>query len=120
MSAPARLTTVVIDCTAPDRLAEFYGTVTGWEVTYRDDDCVYLGDGGPIQLGFQRVAGYRPPTWPSPDKQAHLDFTVTDVDQVTKELLTIGATRPEFQPGGEQWTVLADPEGHLLCLVAQE
>jgi predicted enzyme related to lactoylglutathione lyase len=118
MPALARLATVVIDCTAPDQLAEFYRTVTGWEVTYRDGDCVHLGDGGPIQLGFQRVEGYQAPGWPSPAKQAHLDFTVTDVDRVAKELVAIGATRPEFQPGGDQWTVLADPEGHLLCLAA--
>jgi hypothetical protein len=116
MSASARLTTVVIDCTAPGQLAEFYRTVTGWEVTYSDADCVHLGDGGAIQLGFQRVEGYQPPSWPSPVKQAHLDFTVTDVDRAVKELLTMGATRPEFQPGGDRWTVLADPEGHLLCL----
>ncbi|GLY68401.1 VOC family protein [Amycolatopsis taiwanensis] len=117
MSALAQPATVVIDCAAPGPLAEFYRTVTGWEVTYRDVDCVHLGDGG-VQLGFQRVAGYQPPNWPSPAKQAHLDFTVADVDQAVKQLLAIGATRPEYQPGGEQWVVLADPEGHLLCLAA--
>jgi hypothetical protein len=70
MPALAEFTTVVIDCTDPSPLAEFYRTVTGREVTYRDKDSVHLGNGGPIQLGFQRVEGYRPPGWPDVAKHA--------------------------------------------------
>lgn len=120
MSALAQLATVIIDCRAPGPLAEFYRTLTGWAVTYRDADFVYLGDGGPVQLGFQRVEGYQPPGWPGPAKQAHLDFKVADVERAVKELVGLGATRPEFQPGGAEWVVLADPEGHLLCLAAAD
>lgn len=116
MPTLAQLATVVIDCRAPGSLAEFYRTVTGWEITYSDADTVYLG--GPIQLGFQRVEGYQPPSWPDPAKHAHLDFKVADVDHAVKELLALGATKPEFQPGGDEWVVLADPEGHLFCLAA--
>jgi catechol 2,3-dioxygenase-like lactoylglutathione lyase family enzyme len=118
MSALAQLATVVIDCAAPGPLADFYRTLTGWEVVSSETDCVCLGDGGSIQLGFQRVEGYQPPSWPSPAKQAHLDFTVADIERTVKELVALGATRPEFQPGGDEWVVLADPEGHLLCLAA--
>jgi hypothetical protein len=118
MPALAKLTTVVIDCADPGPLAEFYRTVTGWELTHSDSDFVYLGDGGPIQLGFQRVEGYQPPSWPDPAKHAHLDLKVTDIEHAVKELLAVGATRPEFQPGGDEWVVLADPEGHVFCLAA--
>ena len=120
MSPLAQLATVIIDCATPGPLAEFYSTLTGWKVTYSDADCVYLGEGEPIQLGFQRVEGYQPPGWPSPAKQTHLDFKVADVDRTVKELVTLGATRPEFQPGGDEWVVLADPEGHVFCLAAAE
>ena len=113
----AQLTTIVLDCADPAPLAEFYRAVTGWEVTSSDEDGVYLGNGA-VQLAFVRVEGYRPPGWPDPAKQAHLDFQVTDLDLTVKQLLALGATVPEFQPGGDQWTVLADPQGHLLCLVA--
>jgi hypothetical protein len=58
MSVFAQLAIVVIDCGTSGSLAEFYRTLSGWEVTYSDADCVYLGDGGPIELGFQRVEGY--------------------------------------------------------------
>lgn len=117
MSAPAQLTTIVLDCADPGPLAEFYQAVTGWEVTSSDADSAYLGKDG-IQLALVKVDGYEPPVWPSPAKQAHLDFQVADLDLAVKQLLALGATKPEFQPGEGQWTVLADPQGHLLCLVA--
>ena len=118
MSALGTLTTVVLDCADPGPLAEFYCAVTGWKVTYSDDDSVQVGDGGPIQLGFQRVEGYRPPGWPDPAKQAHLDVSVDDLTATVKKVLALGATKPDFQPGGGDWTVLIDPAGHPFCLVA--
>jgi catechol 2,3-dioxygenase-like lactoylglutathione lyase family enzyme len=120
MSALARVATVVIDCAVPDRLADFYRVVTGAEVTHRDADFVSLAGDGTVQLAFQRVAGYRPPNWPDPAKHAHLDFQVADVDQAVKELLALGAAKPDFQPGGQDWVVLTDPEGHPFCLAAGE
>jgi hypothetical protein len=116
MSALAEFTAVIIDCADPASLAEFYRKLTDWEVTYSDEDCASLGNGGPIQLGFQRIEGYRGPGWPDARKHAHLDLKVTDLEGTTKELLDIGATMPEFQPGEDKWVVLADPEGHLFCL----
>jgi hypothetical protein len=113
----AQVSTVVIDCAAPGPLAEFYQTMTGWKVTSSDADSVYLG-GDSIQLAFQRIAGYKPPTWPGPAKHAHLDFQVADLESAVTELLAIGATKPEFQPGGDDWVVLTDPEGHPFCVAA--
>lgn len=114
-----KLSTVVLDCPDPDRLAAFYQAVTGWKETYRDDDTVQLGDGSGVQLGFQRVADQRPPSWPGADKQVHLDFTVSDLGAAAETVLALGATRPDFQPGDDQWLVLADPAGHLFCLVPE-
>ena len=117
MAVRAELTAIIIDCAAPKALAEFYHHVTGWELTHSDHDSAYLGN-GPIQLAFQRVDGYEGPGWPNAAKHAHLDFTVADLDAATKELLALGAARPDFQPGENRWTVLTDPEGHAFCIVA--
>ncbi|MCP2246424.1 VOC family protein [Lentzea aerocolonigenes] len=117
MPALAQLTTIVLDCADPGPLAEFYRAVTGWEVTSSGEEYAYLGSDG-VQLALVRVPDYRPPSWPGPDKQAHLDFQVADIDLAVKQLLELGATKPDFQPGGDEWTVLADPQGHLLCLAA--
>jgi predicted enzyme related to lactoylglutathione lyase len=116
MPAHADLSAVIIDCADPAALAEFYRKVTGWKLTYSDETFAYLGDGGPIQLGFQRVDGYRAPGWPDAAKHAHLDLKVADPQRAAKELLALGATRPDFQPGEGSWVVLADPEGHVFCL----
>ena len=120
MPVLATVSTIVLDCADPAALAEFYRVVTGWKVTYADDDCVNLGDGGPIQLGFQRVDGYRPAGWPDLAKHAHLDLTVGDRDRAIREYIALGATKPEFQPGGDGWVVLADPAGHPFCLLSGE
>ncbi|NEW38022.1 VOC family protein [Nocardia cyriacigeorgica] len=117
MTVHANLAAIIIDCASPKAMAEFYREVTGWKITHTDDDSAYLGE-GPIQLAFQRVMGYEGPGWPDTAKHAHLDFTVADVPTETERLLALGATVPDFQPGQGQWTVLADPEGHLFCIAA--
>ena len=106
-----QLSTIVIDCADPKKLAGFYKAALGLEITYSDDDFVYLGD----RLAFQRVANYRGPSWPDDGKHAHLDLQVDDLSQA-EELIKLGATRPDFQPGGDKWVVLRDPEGHPFCL----
>lgn len=120
MPAPAKFSTVVIDCAEPTALADFYRKVTGWEITYSDPDFATIGDGGPAQISFQRVTGYHPPAWPSGPAHTHLDLTVADIGGATKELLELGAAKPEFQPGEGKWVVLTDPEGHPFCIAAGE
>jgi hypothetical protein len=115
MPAIAELTTVILDSADPVKLADFYARATGWPVTGSDDDFVYLGD-GPVQLAFQRVPGYRGPGWPDAGKHAHLDFRVAEPEAAIRDLLALGAAKPEFQPGAGAWTVLTDPEGHPFCV----
>ncbi|MEU0812417.1 VOC family protein [Streptomyces sp. NPDC005970] len=112
-----QLSTVVFDCADPAALAAFYQKATGWEITSSGQDFASVGNGTPVQLGFVRAAGYRPPSWPDGATQVHLDFTVTDLDGAVEELVGIGASRPDFQPGEGRWIVLTDPEGHPFCLV---
>ncbi|MFI8456679.1 VOC family protein [Kitasatospora sp. NPDC085464] len=111
-----QLSTIVIDCADPVALAAFYQKATGWEITHSDQDFASLGDGTPVRLAFVRVDGYRAPGWPGGAAHVHLDFTVADVHRAAEELLAFGASRPEFQPGEDEWIVLTDPEGHPFCL----
>ncbi len=117
MSALATVSTIIFDGADPGALAEFYRKATGWEVASADDDFVYLGNGGPIQLAFQRVPDYRPPAWPDSAKQAHLDLAVADVETAVAEFVAAGAARPGFQPG-DGWVVLTDPAGHPFCVTS--
>ena len=55
----------VVDCPDPRRLAAFYQALTGWVVTYENDDEVVAigpGDGRFPDISFQRVDGYTPPS----------------------------------------------------------
>jgi predicted enzyme related to lactoylglutathione lyase len=117
MAEHISLATVILDCADPGALAEFYSTATGWPITGSDADWAYVGE-GPVTVAFQRVEGYRGPAWPDPAKHAHLDFKAADPAAAVKKLVAAGATLPEFQPGGADWTVLTDPEGHPFCVSA--
>ncbi|MEV4532513.1 VOC family protein [Asanoa sp. NPDC049518] len=108
------LTAITFDTADPAKLAAFYAELTGWAPGYQDDDFHSLGD-GPIKLGFQRVEGYEGPDWPDPAKHAHLDFSVPDLQEGVERAISLGAGKPEFQPG-DTWVVLTDPDGHPFCL----
>ncbi|MFE9724214.1 VOC family protein [Streptomyces sp. NPDC005794] len=118
MSALKQLSTVGVNCADPAALAAFYHKATGWEITHSDQDLVSLGSAPAVQLAFVRVDGYEPPGWPDGATYLHLDFTVSDLDAAVEELLGLGASRPDFQPGEGRWIVLTDPEGHPFCLSA--
>ena len=55
-----------MDCADADVMADFYGRLLGWKVTYRDHDYVSMQDpGGGAGLSFQEEPWYQPPVWPS-------------------------------------------------------
>ncbi|MFB7664934.1 VOC family protein [Kitasatospora sp. NPDC056138] len=110
------LAAITLDAREPKELAEFYCKVTGWDVLFSSDDFTYVGPAGTPRLAFQRVTDHTAPQWPDSAKQFHLDFKVAGLDEAERELLDLGATKPEFQPGGEKWRVLNDPAGHQFCI----
>ena len=116
----ARLRSVVLDCPDPHGLAEFYRGIVGGEITFARDDWVVLVVDG-LRLAFQQSGDFAPPTWPAGERpqQFHLDLTVADVDTVEPQVLALGATKHDVQPGeavGDQFRVYLDPAGHPFCL----
>jgi len=120
MAGIARLSLTALDCPDPRALAEFYASITGWEI---DDggDWVQLRSDTGATLAFQRAPDHRPPMWPSDDhpQQAHLDFDVPDLDTGEEQVLALGARKAEVQPG-TSFRVFLDPAGHPFCLVLDE
>jgi len=115
--AIARYPSFVYDCPDAGTLARFYALLLGWEVTENEDWFdIKPADGGNC-ISFQRVDDYRAPTWPSQDvpQQLHLDVVVPDLDEAEAEVLELGATRTEHQPG-TTFRVFLDPAGHPFCL----
>lgn len=117
MAGFANLIMVDLECTDPPALAEFYHQVLGWDVTHSQADYAVITDGS-TRVRFGLVDGYEAPGWPdsAAPKRYHLDLRVDDVAKAVERCLELGAGRPEFQPGGDRWTVLTDPAGHPFCL----
>lgn len=119
MPPQMKLTAITLDCADPEVMAAFYREATGFELHPKSDaDFAGVTRSDGLVIGFQRVDGYRAPRWPGQavPQQSHLDFTVEDLDEAESQLLELGATKPEHQPGGDRWRVLTDPAGHPFCL----
>jgi predicted enzyme related to lactoylglutathione lyase len=117
MAGFAELIWLDLECADPPTLAEFYHQLLGWEIADSHHDYAVLNGGG-FRIRLGRVDGYEPPGWPdsAAPKRYHLDLQVDDLAGAIERCLLLGATKPAFQPGGDSWTVLADPAGHPLCL----
>ncbi|MDP9237797.1 MAG: VOC family protein [Chloroflexota bacterium] len=114
------LATVNMDCADAEAMADFYGRLLGWEVTYRDDDFILMQDpAGGTGLSFQEEAWYQAPVWPERPgeltKMIHLDIKVNDLDAAVAHALAAGARLAEHQPRPDLRIVL-DPAGHPFCL----
>lgn len=121
------LRSVCVDCHHPAALAKFWAAALGWTVRpHRDEDLVWLAERGLAPDEDPNVCVDPPdrslPTlWfnevsePKVGKvRIHLDANV-DATSGIDDLVAMGARVIEANPGGEQWTVMADPEGHEFC-----
>jgi catechol 2,3-dioxygenase-like lactoylglutathione lyase family enzyme len=124
-----------LDTTDVRGLAEFYRELLGLQYRPGDEpptdegsddaDWLVLVDAaGNRQLAFQEVATLTPSTWPSHDvpMQLHLDFRVDTVDELERHRRRaeqLGATLrlDRTRDDEEQLYVLADPAGHLFCIL---
>jgi Glyoxalase-like domain len=111
-----RVGSVVVDCNDFDAMMAFWQEALhyvhrdplepGW-VVLRDPD------GGNVNVSLQQV----------PEKRVgknRLHFDLYTADQVgeVERLLGLGATRyPRTPEPGEDFVVLADPEGNLFCVI---
>ncbi|MCX5064999.1 VOC family protein [Micromonospora lupini] len=117
MTTTADLAMVNLDSSDPAAHAAFYHRALGWEITHSEAEYAMISGGG-ASIGFGLVEGYQPPSWPDPagQKRYHLDLYVDDLAVATKEFVAVGASKPEFQPGGDRWVVLLDPIGQPFCI----
>jgi len=114
--AIARYPSVVLDCPDPAALAAFYGALLDWKVEASADWADIRAEGGQC-FSFQQVDGYTKPRWPEQQvpQQMHIDVMVDDLDNAEAEVLRLGATKHEYQPG-TTFRVFLDPAGHPFCL----
>ena len=117
----SRISELVLNCSDPELLAEFWSGVLGYVELGREDGAIEIG---PPDAGF---GGLQPTIIlsrrdePEPGKsRLHIDVNAIDRDQDAEleRLLSLGARRADIgQTGDESWHVLADLEGNEFCLL---
>ncbi|WP_432055928.1 VOC family protein [Streptomyces sp. bgisy022] len=118
MTAIAEPGAVTLSCSDPASLADFYAAATGWQKVFSSESAAYLAGSNGMRMGFVRIEGFEPPSWPEARNRVHLDFSVADLEKAEAELLALGADKPEEQPGEGKWTVLLDPAGYPFCITS--
>ena len=112
--AKARIGSVVIVCKDVPRMVGFWREALGY-VPRRpptpEDDFMILSDpagrGPNVSIdGMEPLRG-----------KLHLDLYTEDPEGEVERLLRLGATVYSAREPGEDFVVLADPEGNLFCVV---
>ncbi|MEU1406555.1 VOC family protein [Streptomyces sp. NPDC005728] len=111
---------VVLDCTEPEKLAQFYKELLDGRETNASANLVEIRGADGIRLAFRRDANATPPSWPRPETslQAHLDFLVEDLDEAERRVIGLGGRPLETRdaPGPYEERGYADPAGHSFTL----
>ena len=112
-----RVGSVVMNCNDYGRMLDFWSKTLGY--TPRDG-----ADPGPPPHRFTVL---RDPSGKGPNVsidegepergQIHLDLYTEDPEGEVERLLKLGASLYRKRGPGEDFTVLADPEGNLFCVV---
>ncbi len=107
---------LVLDCSDPERLAEFWALALGYGNLGTFGSYVALipsGRPGP-KLLLQRVDEPK-----SVKNRMHFDIEVPDIHAEAARLVGLGATRVSEQPlteHGTSWLLMMDPEGNEFCV----
>jgi hypothetical protein len=122
------LRSVVVDCHHPLALARFWAEALGWTLRPHDqDDLAWLAERGLTPETDPSIAVDPPdPSLPNlwfnevPEPKVgkvriHMDVNVPDARGIDR-LVELGARVLAPHPGGEGWTVMADPEGNEFCV----
>jgi predicted enzyme related to lactoylglutathione lyase len=106
---------LVLDCTDPDRLGDFWSGALGYTTLGGAGSYVLLVDEAKQRpkLLLQRVDEPK-----AGKNRMHLDVETEDVDGEVRWLEELGATRLEdpMEEHGSRWVVMADPEGNEFCV----
>ena len=107
---------LVLDCSDPERLAEFWALALGYGNLGTFGSYVALvpsGRPGP-KLLLQRVDEPK-----AVKNRMHFDIEVPDIHAEADRLVALGATRVSEQPlteHGTSWLLMMDPEGNEFCV----
>lgn len=102
------------DSANASELAAFYQGLIGGTID-EFPEWMNLERENELNLSFQSVADYQPPTWPTQERgqQIHIDFHTDDREAEVNRAIQLGASLQVMEQG---FTVLLDPAGHPFCI----
>jgi catechol 2,3-dioxygenase-like lactoylglutathione lyase family enzyme len=107
---------VVVDCNDVEAMMAFWREALHYVPREPpEDDWVVLRDpeGSNVNVSLQQVPEQR-----VGKNRLHFDLYTDDQEVEVERLLGLGATRhPRTPEPGEDFVVLADPEGNLFCVI---
>lgn len=106
------VSSLAVDAHQPEVVGRFWAQLLGGELEVDSDGDAIVRTASGLRLDFLRV-----PEAKSVKNRLHLDLSVTDLEEATREVLALGATRADDVYAGGRWQVLRDPEGNELCLL---
>ncbi|MBA3628756.1 MAG: VOC family protein [Actinobacteria bacterium] len=112
----SRFTELVVDCSDPGRLAEFWGAVFDYKSIKEGDNGIFIEgpEGSGPGLLFLRV-----PESKEAKNRLHIDVSPRDREQEEEvaRILELGARTVDIGQGEQSWVVMADPEGNEFCVL---
>lgn len=110
----ARVSGIAIDCPDATALCAFYGALLDIEPV-NEGLVVTSGGNSEVEIWFQQVENYVPPTWPTQERgqQIHLDIDCEDREEMIARAIELGARKVDV---ADTFTVMLDPAGHPFCL----
>ena len=110
----SRWRAVVVDAADPGRLARWWAEVLDYRVLDEGAGEVMIGSrrGAEPVLTFCQVAEER-----AGKNRLHLDIVPGDQAAEVERLVDMGARHVDVGQHDVSWTVLADPEGNVFCVL---
>ena len=114
----------VLDCADPVALADFWQAAIGFEVRTGDGNPYVTLSGSTVRRPLNHLTLQKVPEAKVAKNRLHLDLFAGDVAAEVDRLVGLGATvlntePPEATGADLLLAVLADPEGHELCVIAR-
>ncbi len=113
----SRLAALAVDAASPQRVADFWCDVLGWQVVETSEQVISIAPVDGAEPGIDVVLVPEPK---SVKNRLHLDLRADggSTEAELERLLALGARRIDVgQDPGATWVVLADPEGNEFCLL---
>ena len=114
---------VTVDCSDPERLADFWSRAVGFTNREGDGEPYVTISGSNVDRAVNDLTFQKVPECKTAKHRVHLDLFVDDIGVEVQRLVALGATviTPAGDPShmGFAAVVLIDPEGGEFCVVGR-